>query len=186
MVLLSAHVRRFVRPAILAGVGLCSALASSAQGTLENDVKAVFLYNFTKFIAWPAPASAPDAFHICTIADQEFTRTLDRTIAGESVDGKPLVRTEPRSANDFRKCAILYIGPAQADRAAHLIAPVRDLPVLTVGEGRPFIDQGGSIAFVLENNRVRFDINMRALQRAGLKASSKLLRVARTVEGSTR
>lgn len=166
-------------------MGLCSALSSTAQGTLETQVKTVFLYNFTKFIDWPSPARAPDSFHICTVAGPEFNRTLDRTIAGESVDGMPLVRTEPHSADDFRQCAILYIGQGQTDRAAHSIAAVRSLPVLTVGEGRRFIDQGGAIGFVLENNRVRFDINILALQRAGLKASSKLLRVARAVEGGT-
>lgn len=185
MVLLTAHVRWLVRLAILTGAGLCAA-PSAAQGTLETQVKAVFLYNFTKFIAWPTPAPGLDSFHICAVAGPEFTRTLDRTIAGESVDGRPLVRSEPHSPDDVRKCAILYVGQSQTERAAPLIAAVRDLPVLTVGEGRRFIDQGGAIAFVLENNRVRFDINILALQRAGLKASSKLLRVARAVEGGTR
>jgi len=72
---------------------------------------------------------------------------------------------------------------AGADEAAPLLAAVRDLPVLTVGEGSTFVKHGGAIGFFLDNNRVRFDISQLALQRAGLKASSKLLRVARNVEG---
>ena len=187
MVLLSAQTRRVLRVAILLGAVLGPALPSAAQETLENEVKAAFLYNFTKFIEWPSPPSSPaEAFHICTIADADFTHALDRTIAGESVNGKPLVLAEPQSVGDYRKCAMLYVGRAQTERAARALAAVRDLPVLTVGEGRPFIDLGGAIGFVLENKRVRFDINTLALQRAGLRVSSKLLRVARSVEGSTR
>lgn len=176
-----------LRVAIVVGAVLCPVLPSAAQATLENEVKAAFLYNFTKFIEWPSsPSSAADAFHICTVADADFTHTLDRTIAGEAVDGKPLVLAEPQALGDYRKCAMLYVGRGQTERAARALAAVRDLPVLTVGEGRPFIDLGGAIGFVLENKRVRFDISTLALQRAGLKVSSKLLRVARTVEGGTR
>ncbi len=64
-----------------------------------------------------------------------------------------------------------------------MLGAVRDLPVLTVGDGSRFLKQGGAIGFLLENNRVRFDISINALQRSGLTASSKLLRVARSVEG---
>ena len=74
----------------------------------------------------------------------------------------------------MRKCAILYVGRGYPTRAARLLVAARQLPVLTVGEGSQFLDQGGAIGFVLENNRVRFDISNTAVQRSGLKASSKL------------
>jgi hypothetical protein len=158
-----------------------------AQATLENDVKATFLYNFTKFIEWPSsPVTAADPFRVCIVADPDFSRAVDRTIAGESVDGRPLERMEPTSPDDVRKCAILYVGRGYAARATRLISAARQLPVLTVGEGSEFLDSGGAIGFVLENNRVRFDISNTAVQRSGLKASSKLLRVARSVEGAQR
>lgn len=161
----------------------CLARAQSPQASLENDVKAAFLYNFTKFVEWPAPAEAAEPFRVCTLADDAFIEALDRTIAGESVGPRRLVQVEPRSIEQARRCAILYIGSRFSDQGAPLVDAVRDLPVLTVGEGQAFVKQGGAIGFVLENNRVRFDISQRAVQRSGLKASSKLLRVARNVEG---
>ena len=161
----------------------CYPRAQSAQPTLENDVKAAFLYNFTKFVEWPAPAQPDEPFRVCALADTAFVAALDRTIADESVRGRRLVREEIRSLDDVRRCAILYIGTAYVDESRPFVAAARDLPVLTVGEGPHFVKQGGAIAFVLENNRVRFDISLRAIQRSGLKASSKLLRVARAVEG---
>lgn len=160
---------------------LGSVPARANQTTLENDVKAAFLYNFTKFVEWPSPPAA-DPFRLCVLADPEFTRAVDSTIAEESVDGRRLLRVEPQSVDEVRGCAILYVGRGYRDRGARLLAAARDLPVLTVGEGSQFVEHGGAIGFVLENNRVRFDVGSRAVQRSGLKVSSKLLRVARSVK----
>ena len=180
----------FLKPAIrwcaLLAVALAvpsAAPAQSAPPTLENDVKAAFLYNFTKFVDWPPPSLPDEPFRVCALAAPAFLAALDRTIADESVGGRRIVRAEARSEDAARRCAILYVGTGYAEQGAALLAAVRDLPVLTVGEGSQFVKHGGAIGFVLENNRVRFDIGLRAVQRSGLKASSKLLRVARTVEG---
>lgn len=184
MVFLSRAIRSC---ALVAGV-LAAAQVTRAQSpepSLENDVKAAFLYHFTKYVEWPAPSTPDEPFRLCALADTTFIATLDRTIGDESVGGRRLVRAEPRSVDDARRCAILYVGRGYAEQAAPLLAAVRDLPVLTVGDGAPFLRHGGAIGFFLENNRVRFDISLRAVQRSGLKASSKLLRVARTVEGGT-
>jgi hypothetical protein len=177
-----------LRTAALAGVLLLlAARFSEAQPTLENDVKAVFLYNFTKFIEWPPPAApAGGAFRLCLLADADFADAVDRTITGETVEGRHLERVEPQSPDDVHNCAILYVGRRHSERAVRFLAAARNLPVLTVGEGPAFLEQGGAIGFVLENNRVRFDISTVAMQRSGLRVSSKLLRVARTVEGGTR
>lgn len=179
----------FLNPArwcALLAVLLAVPLAAPAQSpppTLENDVKAAFLYNFTKFVEWPAPSPPDEPFRLCALADPVFIAALDRTIAEESVGGRRLFRAEARSEEAARRCAILYVGSGYAEQGAPLLAAVRDLPVLTVGDGAQFVKHGGAIGFLLENNRVRFDISLRAVQRSGLKASSKLLRVARTVEG---
>jgi hypothetical protein len=184
MVFLKRRLRIRVVPALLVTAVVCSSAPSKAQPTLEDDVKATFLYNFTKFIEWPAAASpAPTPFRLCVLADPEFTRAVDRTIAGELVEGRQLERVEPQSIGEVSTCAILYVGREHVDRSAPWLAAARDLPVLTVGDGPQFVQRGGAIGFVLENNRVRFDVSARAVQRAGLKVSSKLLRVARSVEG---
>jgi hypothetical protein len=175
----------FGRYALVAAIvaAPCTARVHSAQPSLENDVKAAFLYNFTKYVEWPSPSPHDEPFRLCVLADAAFSAALDRTILDESVDGGRLVRGVPRSIDDARRCAILYVGNGYAEQGAPLLGAVRDLPVLTVGDGSRFLKQGGAIGFLLENNRVRFDISINALQRSGLTASSKLLRVARSVEG---
>ena len=167
--------------ALVLGV-IVSASPIHGQDSLENDVKAAFLYNFTKFVEWPAaPDHTAEPFRVCVIADREFARAVDRTIEGESVEGRPLERVEPHSPDEARHCAILYVGRRNIDEAAPLLASVRQMPVLTVGDDPRFAQRGGAIEFVLENSRVRFDVNAPAVERSGLKVSSKLLRVARTV-----
>src|SRR6185503_13344417 len=111
MVFLSASIRWCVLGAVVAAASW-DARAQSAQPSLENDVKAAFLYNFTKFVEWPAPAQPDDPFRVCALADTAFIAVLDRTIADESVGGRRLVREEIRSLDDVRRCAILYIGTA--------------------------------------------------------------------------
>ena len=185
MVFLRCRRGRIATALAACGLGLGVVSSAAAQPTLENDVKAVFLYNFTKFIDWPAPAAPqPGAFRVCVLADADFAQAVDRTIAGETVDGRPLERLEPQSPDQVRSCGILYVGRSHTERSARFIAAARNLPVLTVGEGSAFLQQGGAIGFVLDNNRVRFDINVAATQRSGLRVSSKLLRVARSVDGT--
>ena len=161
-------------------------LADRLQETLENDVKAAFLYNFTKFVEWPQSGGrGNEPFRICVLADPVFVRTVDRIIEGESIQGRRLVRTEPQTVDDARACNILYVGRSEAERGARMMSAVRQLPVLTVGDTPKFVDQGGAIGFVLENDRVRFDVSAPAVDRAGLKVSSKLLRVARNVKDNS-
>ena len=153
--------------------------AGADQQPQEYEVKAAFLLNFTKFIEWP-PAPTPDSpFTICIFGDDPFGRLIDNMVRGETVGGRSLVvrRIGP---NHSVSCQILFAGRSQKDFASSVpdLAP----GVLTVGEGEEFLRDGGMIAFVVENRRVRFDISQRLALQAGLKISSKLLSVARSVE----
>ena len=147
----------------------------------ESTLKAAFLYNFTRYVHWPASAfGGGDApFQVCVFAPAPFRREVEGMLAGETVGGRPIrILTEPA---DVRRCHVAYFGPENADRFARMQASLRQSPVLTVGDGRRFLELGGLISFVLEENRVRFDVNKGGFDRAGLTISSKLLRVARHV-----
>ena len=161
--------------------------AARAQETLERDVKAAFLYNFTKFVEWPASAfqSAADPLRICVLADAAFTRSVDEIIVGEKVRGRALQRVTP-APSELARCHVLYFGTAESARAEKLLSGLGAAPVLAVGESPEFLEHGGTIAFALVNDRVRFDVNILAAQRAGVTISSKLLRIARDVKGATR
>jgi len=155
-----------------------------AQTVPEQDVKAAFLYNFTRFITWPdgsPPGSEP--FRICVVADGSTTRAVERAMAGETINGRRAEAVVPRFSEEARRCQILYLGPGAGDRAQAMLAAVRDLPVLTVGDDDRFTSRGGTIQFVIENDRVRFDVNLANAERARLTVSSRLLRVARKIDG---
>lgn len=178
--------RHFQRPGpvvalcLLLALSLVSRSAAADQQPLEYEVKAAFLLNFTKFIEWPAAAlPGPDApFSICILGDDPFGQILDRMVEGESVEGHKLaVRRIGRG--QAGTCQVAFAGGSEKELAKTLtgLGP----GVLTVGEGDSFLREGGMIAFVLENRRVRFDINHSAAVKAALRVSSKLLSVARTV-----
>lgn len=173
---------------------MCAALAAAlllcarpAAQTIENDVKAAFLLNFTKFVEWPPSAfqSATEPLRVCVLADAAFTRIVDEIIAGETVRGRPLERITP-ATSELPRCHVLYFGRTESSRAERLLSGMGAVPVLTVGESPQFLDDGGAIAFALANDRVRFDVNLRAADRARLTISSKLLRLARHVRPSNR
>lgn len=149
--------------------------ASSA----EDEIKATFLFNFTKFIEWPARRSG--SFRLCTVAEPPFNAAVDRTLEGETVEGRPIVRVSPATPDGARSCQILFLGRQENDRAERWIAAVRGAPVLIVSESRAAWDRGAQINFVVDDNRVKFDVNTDAASRARLTVSSKLLRVARKV-----
>lgn len=163
---------------------LSSSVGAPQQRTApEPDVKAAFLYNFTRFVSWPAgipPDSEP--FRVCVVAEPTITEAVERTMAGETIQGRPAQTRIPSSAEEVKSCQLLFIGRVPEDRAAPLIAAARDSPVLVVGEGEKFPERGGAIGFVIEGGRVRFDVNSGNAQRSGLTVSSRLLSAARRTD----
>lgn len=168
---------------LLVGFGMLVPFASqAADDSLEYSVKAAFLFNFTKYIEWP-----PDAFaesdaplDICIFGVDPFGKALDETIAGEIVKGRRVVVQRINRLPAPKSCHVVFVGaPEKGD---HNILPEVGRGVLTVGEGETFLGEGGMIAFVIENRRVRFEINQAVAASAGLKLSSQLLKVAKSVE----
>jgi hypothetical protein len=168
--------------ATLGAFAFPAAAGEALQASGEAAVKAAFLYNFTRFVEWPERALAGSAsFDVCTLADGEFRQALRETLANEQVRGRPMRVVELAPGDDPSRCHIVYFGPRHGELSGRQLPALRQIPVLTVGEGPVFVKQGGMIGFLLENNRVRFDVSKRAADAAGLVVSSKLLRVAREV-----
>ena len=167
---------------VLACVSVMAA-RPAAQGndvTLEYRVKAAYLFNFTKFIEWPASALRADApLTICVAGANPFGPVLAETVKGETVRGRPLAT---RVVRDSAGCHVLFVPDGVA--AASLLRNARSRPLLTVGESQGFIRQGGVINFVLEQGKVRFEIDQAAAERAGLRISSRLLRLARHTQST--
>lgn len=170
---------RFYSLALLT-ISLCAAPVRSQSAT-EYQVKAAFLYNFAKFIEWPSDAFySPEAPLILgVLGDDPFGATLDTTVRGKMANGHPLVVRRFSHVQDLRACHVLFISHSEKERLPQILGNLRGLAILTVSEVDRFSDHGGVITFFIEQNRVRFEINIATADRAGLKISSKLLSVAR-------
>jgi hypothetical protein len=146
----------------------------------EYEVKAAFLYNFAKFVEWPE-GTFPDAnapLVIGVLGEDPFGDVLDRTIAGKQVQGRPLRIRRWNKTHDVEGCQILFISSSEQGSMATILDKLRAAPLLTVSDADDFDKRGGIIHFVMQENRVRFEINNHGAQTAGLKISSRLLMLA--------
>ncbi|MBP8273288.1 MAG: YfiR family protein [Acidobacteria bacterium] len=170
---------RLAQVAALCAIGT-AVIAQAA--TSEDSLKAAFLYNFAKYVDWPADAFPSGTLRICLFADTQFTHNVDEIIEGESLAGRPVVRlSAPPVADLSRLCNVVFVSATEGSRIEATLASVRGARVLTVGEGSDFIRAGGMFAFIKEYDRIRFDANVAEAERAGLTISSRLLRLARHV-----
>ncbi len=180
-VLTVTHARRAATATLVVWLAL-TPLAAQAPSQIEANLKAVFLFNFSKYVTWPAAKMSdrsPAELRICATANDAFFAILKNAVQGEEVDGKPLLPVALDGLDEARSCQILFVGNAHSPDGRAWLAAVRNAQVLTVADGA--LTDDTVIAFVRDNNRIRFDINRAAASRRGLNVSSKLLRLARRV-----
>lgn len=170
---------------VMLGAAFCAAglgaLASGGSGTStppEYAVKAAYLYNFSQFVEWPSTAATADFFRICVLGTDPFGRVLDEVVAGQKLDGVRVVARRISRPDEANGCRVLFISSSESDGLPRILAALVNSAVLTVSEIPRFTQSGGMIGFVLEDNRVRFEVNAAAARRAGLKLSSQLLKLA--------
>jgi hypothetical protein len=157
--------------------------AAGPRAPTETEVKAAFLYHFAQLVSWPNETPGPVV--VAVVGRDPFGDRLEATIGAETVKGRS-IRIE-RAARP-RELAVpphvLFVGAATLPEARALLADVPPGPVLTVASVRGFAGGGGMVEFrVTPDARVAFDIDRRAVQRAGLVMSSQLLKIARIVDG---
>jgi hypothetical protein len=156
-------------------------------------VKAAFLFRFAQFVEWPPDTfkEPNEPFTYCTIGEDPFHGALERTLTGKTIEQRPL-RVQhlngggagPNSGK-IGQCQVLFVGgPADRKHVAETLASTASLPILTVGEADQFAENGGAIGFCTEDNKIRFEVNLDAAGKAGLKISAKLLALAKTVLGA--
>lgn len=159
------------------------ARAAPAEAT-ESQIKAVFLFNFARFVQWPdgAFAAGDTPFHICILGTDPFGPELDEVVAGETVDGRPMVVRRLDRADEAGDCHIAYVDAADAGNFDEALAAVQDRPTLLVSDLDRAAEQGAVIQFHRDGSRVRLRINLAAARSAGLTISSKLLRPATVID----
>lgn len=153
--------------------------------TKEYEVKAVFLYNFSQFIKWPAAAFADGSspLVIGVLGDDPFGSALQSAVRGEKASGRRVQVRSGRRIEDLRGCQFIFVSRSESSRISEILAGVQGSNVLTVGESDRFCDLGGVISFTLQSGKVGFEINVAAARRAGLEISPKLLRLGKIHHG---
>jgi hypothetical protein len=177
----------------MAFLGLMALLLPSNSGLggepslTKYQVEAIFLFNFAKYVDWPA-ATFPSGVAPITIGVMgvdPFGESLQRGVEGKKINGRSFVIKHLASDSDPAGCQVLFVCDSEAARMGGILDKASALPILTVGEGELFARNGGMINFVLKNGNVRLGIDLNAARKAGLTISSKLLAVADVVKGKS-
>ncbi len=176
--------RWFYLAALIAlGAPVGRAAAASDMG-LEYRIKAAYLYNFTKFIEWPPPATPNASFVLGVVDPDGFAYNIVR----ESVNGKTMpngraivVRRLISLEADATTCNQIFVTRSSGLDVAQIRKTLEGLPIVVVGETAGFAEQGGVIGFVLTGDAVHCEINLAGAQRAGVKLSGRLASIARLV-----
>jgi len=157
-----------------------------AQGreASEYQIKAAYLYNFAKFVEWPPEVLSrkDDPIRICIVGENPFGNYLNESTEEKTINGRKLVIWELKSVQDAKGCQIVFIGVSEKYHVRAMLESIKGAAVLTVGDTEGFAQAGGMINFTLEESMVRFEVNVDAAERARLKISSKLIRLAKVVK----
>jgi len=166
----------------IVGIVLAATLSASgvrANVTDEYRLKAAFLYQFTKYVAWPSEPDGP--ISICVLGDDPFGATLDATLADKTAAGQSLVARRIGSASAGASCRILFVSRSERGNLDATLSALAHRPTLTVADMEGFPQRGGMINLKLEDERIRLEVNPDNAARAGLKIRSELLRLADVV-----
>jgi YfiR/HmsC-like len=172
--------------AIVATLALGCFSEAQTPATAEYELKAAFLFHFAQFVEWPEAAfkDAGSPLTYCTIGDDPFRGSLDEALNGKTLGARSFKVMHLKQPQEVHGCQVLFVGGTEKKFLAGIIAKLQGDSVLTVGESEHFAQDGGTIGFCLEGNKIRFEINLEAAEKAKLKISSKLLALAKTVIGS--
>lgn len=166
------------------------ACVSVAQtpATTEYEMKAAFLYHFAQFVEWPAEAfrDTSSPINYCTIGENLFHGSLDAALQGKAIGTRAVRVLHLKQPQEIPGCRILFVGVTEKKNLPGIFSIARTNSVLTVGESEHFVQEGGMIGFLLEENKIRFEVNLDAAQNAQLKISSRLLNLAKSVIGGQR
>jgi hypothetical protein len=175
--------RLFIFAALLVAVGTCCAPVFADAPPREYRLKAAFILNFVQFTEWPAEtfATQEDPLVVGLVGDDPFGGALDQVVRGKRINGRDLVYRHFRSTEAVGGCHILFVSTSERGRLGELVRKLQSgrQRVLLVSDIENFGAAGGVISFFTEGNKMRFEINVDAADRFGLRFSSKLLKLAR-------
>jgi hypothetical protein len=174
-----------IRIALLTWLIAMAPYRAGAQLLSDHEVKAAFLVNFAKFTEWPDMAFPDTAGPIVVgvTGDETLRHAIDALARDKQFNGRALKTRNVKGAKDVSDTHVVFIGGPLGFRTTEILRELEGLPVLTVGDAGGFCAAGGMIGFLLEKGRLRFEIRFDATEQAGVKISSRVLALAKTVHG---
>ena len=188
MLLQHHHHRTLVHPLRQASrLGLLAlatlmALMQQAQaevsGQTVDRIKAAYIYNFAKFIELPSPDDK--TLRLCVIGKDDLNGAL-QALQHRIAQGREMVVRKDMSVDQLKDCAMVFVSESDARSLTAAARQVGGAPVLVISDARQAMDHGAHLALIFNDDRVEFDVNLAQLQKSGIKASSQMLKLARTV-----
>ena len=176
--------RRVLGLGVVAGLAALALAPAPARAQDVNEVKADMLWNIAKFIRWPESAFAKGQsdFVFTILGDDPLAEALAARLSTRTLNGRPVFVRVVGRAQDVTGSQILYIASSTLGRFPDVVRELHGGPVLTVANAPGFVEGGGMVDFVAEDDKVRFEIHQARAEKAGLKISARLLALARVVE----
>jgi hypothetical protein len=163
--------------------GSRSAVAADV-GALESAVKATYLYKFEAFVKWPAAAFASPSspFVLCVVDDAPFAAAVDKAVSGQHIGDRAFEIRHLETVTANSGCHIMYIGGSGTQSVAQALEIVRGAAILTITDSADDANAQGIIGFMVQDNKVRFQIDDGAASRSGITISAELLKLALSVK----
>lgn len=151
---------------------------------IEYAVKVAFIYNFTKFTQWPEKAfqKGQEEFVIGVLGEDPFENSLDLLASQKKAQGRKIVIRHFSSPDEIAECHILFISPSQGGNLDKILSKGGGKPVLMIGDSKGFAEKGVAVNFFIQDEKVRFEFNLKALEKSGIKVSSQLLHLGKIIE----
>jgi hypothetical protein len=150
----------------------------------EYELKAGFLYNFGKYVEWPADAfeAKETPISIGVVGTDPFGPALEKTLKDREAQDRKFTILRFRDAGEIKRCHILFVPKTEKPRFPAILKAVEAWPTLTVGETEGFAETGGAVNILIEKERPRLEINPDAAERAKLTIQARLLKLATLVK----
>lgn len=173
------HISRTLRSASVLAACLCiPAQTASAASYAEHEIKAAYLYNFTKFVEWPDGKSL---LHLCLLSKGAVSGALE-ALKDKTTGERKLVLVYPGASSNLAECDMLFLSEAEDRHLERILAITLGSRVLVVGDGDGYARRGTMFNFFQDGERIRFEINYAAVRRSGLRISSRLLSLGKLVD----
>jgi YfiR/HmsC-like len=186
LALQSVYLRSQFCSIALAGL-LSLAAVTPARGqanpSVEYQVKAAFVFNFAKFVEWPSDTfvSVNSPIILCVFGYDPLGSALDEIIRGKAINNRAVVARRINELPDLKSCQLVFVSSVEYKHLPEVLKSLKGTSALVVGESDGFAECGGGIQFFLKDKKLRFAVNVDAMQRARLAVSSKLLALAKIV-----